>query len=200
MRCIKSIAYTASYNNNQDVYVMPVGGGIPIRLTYQSHDDRVLDWHPDGKHILFASGRESGIGKLRHFYKVSIKGGFPEKLKIPYGELASYSPDGKHIAFWSDRSGEFEVWLVSSHAKGEARQLTKRNKGFGYDLFWSPNSQKLAFINEQNDISVLDVESAKVTVAGNTNWNLGHNGRFGYPIKWSADSKWITFSLSMVCR
>ncbi len=33
----KSIAYTASYNGNQDVYVIPVMGGVPTRVTYQSH-------------------------------------------------------------------------------------------------------------------------------------------------------------------
>ena len=39
----KSIAYTASYNGNQDIYVMPTLGGVPTRLTYQSHSDRMVD-------------------------------------------------------------------------------------------------------------------------------------------------------------
>ena len=29
-----SIAYTASYNGNQDVYVMPAKGGVPVRRTW----------------------------------------------------------------------------------------------------------------------------------------------------------------------
>lgn len=95
----KSIAYTASYNGNEDVYVMPTLGGIPTRITYQSHTDRMVDWHPDGEHILFASGRESGRRQLRQFYLVNKKGGFPKKLKVPYGQLASYSPDGNHLAY-----------------------------------------------------------------------------------------------------
>ena len=88
----KSIAYTASYNGNQDVFVMPAMGGVPTRVTYQSHGDRMIDWHPDGEHILFASARESGIRRLSQFYLVNKKGGFPKKLDVPYGELASYSP------------------------------------------------------------------------------------------------------------
>jgi len=91
----KSIAYTASYNGNLDVYVMPAQGGVPTRITYQSHGDRMIDWHPDGEHILFASTRESGIGRVSQFYSVNKTGGFPKKLRVPYGELASYSPDGK---------------------------------------------------------------------------------------------------------
>ena len=37
----KEIAYTASYNGNQDVYVIPVTGGVPTRVTYQSLADRM---------------------------------------------------------------------------------------------------------------------------------------------------------------
>jgi len=46
------IAYSASYNGNQDVFVIPVSGGLPTRITYQSMGDRIVDWHPDGEHLL----------------------------------------------------------------------------------------------------------------------------------------------------
>ncbi|MCU0646168.1 MAG: Tricorn protease like protein, partial [bacterium] len=95
----KFIGYTASYNGNQDVYVMPALGGVPTRVTYQSFWDRMVDWHPDGKYILFASARENGVQRLGQFYLVSKDGGFPKKLSVPYGELASYSPDGNYLAY-----------------------------------------------------------------------------------------------------
>ena len=93
------IAYTAGYNGNADVYVMPTTGGVPTRVTYQSHGDRMVEWHPDGERLLFASGRESGRQSFSQFYLVSKHGGFPEKLPVPYGELASYSPDGSRLAY-----------------------------------------------------------------------------------------------------
>lgn len=95
----QSIAYTAEYRGNMDVYVMPVTGGLPVRVTYQSHADRMIDWHPEGNHLLFASRREMGQRSSRQFFKVAKEGGFPEKLPIPYGELASYSPDGNKLAY-----------------------------------------------------------------------------------------------------
>jgi len=384
----KFIAFTANYNGNEDVYVIPVLGGVPARVTYPSFSDRMIDWHPDGEHILFASSREGGRRRMREFYLVNKDGGFPEKLSVPYGELASYSPDGnylayitkitenypfkryrgglasdififdlrnntaenitnnnandgkpawvgdkvyflsdqaknmrlniwvydsktktssqittfddfdisymsagnrdivfesggslylmdldnhqykpvavdvvsdlsvemprsvdvsssirymtaapegkrivfeargelfnvpvlegfainmtkssgafdhrpawspdgKQIAYWSDLSGEYEIYLQSSDGQSEAKQMTHRKKGFGYTLFWSPNSSRLAFIDETNDISVLDVKNGKVTVAGNTNWNTGHGSRYGYSIAWSPDSKWVAFT------
>ena len=93
-----------------------------------------------------------------------------------------------------ERSGEYQIYLQTSDGNAEPKQLTKRNKGFGYALFWSPDSKKLAFIDETNDISVVDASSGKVTVVGNTNWNVGHGGRFGFPIAWSPDSRWIAFN------
>jgi tricorn protease len=93
------LAFTASYHGNQDVYVMPAAGGLPTRVTYQSHPDRMVEWHPDGRRILFASPRESGRQSFSQFYLVSKEGGFPEKLRVPYGELATYAPDGSRLAY-----------------------------------------------------------------------------------------------------
>jgi tricorn protease len=382
------LAFTASYGGNEDVYVMPTTGGVPTRVTYQSHSDRMVEWHPDGQRLLFASGRESGRQSFRQFYLVSKAGGLPEKLDVPYGELASYSadgtrlayitkitenypfkryrgglasdiivfdlesntaqnitensandgkpawvgdriyfvsdqgpnmrlnlwahdvttgvatqvtdfedfdisfmsagpddivfeaggslylmdatsqvydavavnvvsdlsvelpqsvdvsgsignmtaspegkrvvfqargelfnvpatdgyvvnmtrssgafdrdpawsPDGELVAYWSDRSGEYEIHVQDSDGMSEPRQLTRRGRGYGYRLYWSPDSEKIAFIDETNDISVVDVGSGDVTVAGNYEWNVGHGGRQGYPIAWSPDSRWIAFT------
>src|SRR5210317_2083034 len=95
----KHIAYTARYNGNSDVFVLPVTGGIPVRVTYNSSYDRMIDWHPDGNQILFASARENGVNRLSQFFLVDKEGGFPKKLSIPYGELASFSANGKQLAY-----------------------------------------------------------------------------------------------------
>src|SRR5215212_6008637 len=56
----KTLAFSATYDGNTDVYTMPVSGGVPARLTWHALPDRVVEWHPDGSRILIASGRESG--------------------------------------------------------------------------------------------------------------------------------------------
>ena len=93
------LAFSASYNGNLDVYVMPSKGGVPLRLTYGSHPDRMVDWHPNGEQILFASRREAGTPRVNQFYSISKEGGMPQRLNVPYGELASYSDDGKQLAY-----------------------------------------------------------------------------------------------------
>jgi tricorn protease len=103
------IAFSGNYDGNTDVYIMSAHGGTPRRLTHHSASDRVVDWYPDGEHVLYRSGMKSPSGRFNQFYKQSIEGGLPEKLPLPYGELASFSPDGTRIAF-QFISREFRTW------------------------------------------------------------------------------------------
>jgi tricorn protease len=131
----KTIAFTATYRGNADVYTMPVGGGMPNRLTWHAMMDRVVDWHPDGKRILFASQRENNVGGVNQLYLVSEKGGLPQKLPVPYGELASFSPDGNSIAYVTKitenypfkriRSGLASDVIIFDLKKGMAENITK---------------------------------------------------------------------------
>lgn len=94
-----TIAYTADYDGSNSIYTIAADGGIPKRLTWHGSYETVVDWYPDGKSILFASGRESGKERFNQFYKMSATGGPADKLPLPYGELGSFSPDASQIAF-----------------------------------------------------------------------------------------------------
>lgn len=94
-----SVAYSANYNGNVDVYLLSLKGQGVKRLTYNSYPDRMVDWHPDGKSLLIASRKESGSQAFSQFYALSVQGGLPEKLPVPYGELGYYSPDGSKLAY-----------------------------------------------------------------------------------------------------
>src|SRR3954469_8699139 len=103
------IASSASYDGNVDVYVAPASGGEPKRLTYHPMPDRALGWTPDGKRVLFASSRESGRQRYNQFFTVSLDGGLPEKLPVPYGEFGTYSPDAKQFVYMP-MSQDFRNW------------------------------------------------------------------------------------------
>src|SRR5258708_519871 len=49
------LAFSANYDGNVDLYVMPATGGEPRRITHHGAKDRLLGWTPDGKSLLFAS-------------------------------------------------------------------------------------------------------------------------------------------------
>ncbi len=103
------IAYSADYDGNQEIYVIPSMGGKPTRVTYHGMPDRIIDWYPDGKRLLYVSSMNSGKQRFNQFFSVSPEGGMPEQLPVPYGEMASLSPDGKKIAY-TKMTQAFRTW------------------------------------------------------------------------------------------
>lgn len=123
----KMIAFTAQYDGNIDVYVMPSSGGEPKRLTYHPSADFVQGWTPDGK-ILFRSSRESRPTQTNKFFTVSTKGGLPTPLEITRSAFGEISNNGKYIAYtpitswdaeWRNyRGGQaMPIWIVDLKTK-----------------------------------------------------------------------------------
>jgi tricorn protease len=105
----KLIGYSASYDGNMDIYVIPAVGGLPTRVTHHPAPDRMLGWFPDGNSILFASMMTSGKDRFNQLYKIARAGGLPEKLPVPYGEFGAISADGKTLAY-VPISTDFRTW------------------------------------------------------------------------------------------
>lgn len=103
------IAFSGNYDGNTDIYVIPALGGTPARLTHHPLSDRMLEWYPDGQHILYASSMASGRQRFSQLYKLSKDGGVAEKLPVPYGEFGTVSPDGQLLAYMP-RSRDFRTW------------------------------------------------------------------------------------------
>ncbi len=103
------IAFTGNYDGNSDIYVMPVGGGLPTRLTHHPDPDRMLDWFPDGRSILYATTMSSEKQRFAKLYRVPVSGGLPEVLPVPYGEFGAISDDGATLAY-QFLSREFRTW------------------------------------------------------------------------------------------
>ena len=53
----RRLAFSAQYEGNTDVYVVPVEGGVPTRLTWHPGADLVQAFTLDGNAVLFTSGR-----------------------------------------------------------------------------------------------------------------------------------------------
>src|SRR6266571_3913872 len=86
----KWIAFTGNYDGNTDVYVIPVTGGAPKRLTYHPSGDIVRSWNGNNK-IIFFSGRESMHPRYVKLFQVDITTGLEEPLIIPEASQGCFS-------------------------------------------------------------------------------------------------------------
>ncbi len=93
------VAFSGQYDGNTDVYVVPVEGGEPTRLTWHPMPDIVRGWTPDGSGILFESGRDNAPIPIGRFFTVPVDGGFPEALPLDRVHRGSLSPDGSRFAY-----------------------------------------------------------------------------------------------------
>jgi tricorn protease len=92
------VAFAAEYDGNLDVYVVPIAGGEPQRLTYHPDPDLPVGWTPDGRSILFRSTRAS-YGRFTRLFTVPVTGGPEKEIQLPMAEEGSYSPDGRMLAY-----------------------------------------------------------------------------------------------------
>lgn len=151
------LAYTADYDGNSDVYVIPAGGGEPRRLTYHPGSDTALGWTPDGRQVAFRSSRNSTTG-TEQMFTVPLEGGFPVEVPLPSVERASYSPDGTHLAYepysqwqpaWKGyRGGQTRrIWIADLADSGIVKVPQAANSNDGNPM-WVGG--KVYFLSDRN--------------------------------------------------
>jgi len=168
------IAFSGNYDGNTDIYLIPSLGGELQRLTHHGMSDRIIDWHPDGGTILYASSMASGRQRYSQFYLIAKDGGLPEKLPIPYGEFAAISPDGKSLAYmpiardfrtWKRYRGGMapDIWLFDLTQK-KAKNITD-NPANDAQPMW--HGSTLYFLsdrgsNQRHNIWAIDLDSQDI--------------------------------------
>jgi tricorn protease len=117
----KTVAFTAQYDGNTEVYTMDAQGGVPKRITYTAtlgRDDiadrmgpnnLVMGWKHDNQNIVFRTRKKSYNSFNGSLYTVNIDGSMGEELPFPRGGFCSYSPDDQKLAF-NRIFREFRTW------------------------------------------------------------------------------------------
>ena len=91
-------AFSGNYDGNIDVYVVPIRGGSPKRLTWHSADDLVEGFDHRGR-VVFSSQSDVQTARDVHLFAIDPNAALPERLPIPRGVDADISPDGRTIAY-----------------------------------------------------------------------------------------------------
>ncbi len=155
----KWIAFSAEHDGNVDVYLMPAEGGQSRRLTWHPGPDLVQDFSPCGKKIFFTSTRNAYARGASNLYVVSIDGGFPEQIMIPYVYRAKVSPDGQFIAYnhfpdafreWKNYRGGRNSIITIYDRKNNSLEKIPQPEGRCNDIdpIWADG--KLFFLSDRN--------------------------------------------------
>jgi tricorn protease len=93
----RQVAFTAHYEGPSEVYVMPLEGGLPVRLTYEGQNAVVAGWTPDGR-VLYATSHYSTLNGLQ---LVAIDSRTRVRTLVPLAEAAqgAYDDTGNVLYF-----------------------------------------------------------------------------------------------------
>ncbi len=143
---------------------------------------------PTGKRATFEARGDLFTVPAEHgpVINLTASGGVAERYP-------AWSPDGKQIAYWSDRSGEYELTIRPANGSGAEQRLTSYGPGFRYQTYWSPDSKKIAFIDQAMKIQIHDLEADQTTEVDQGQW-MFHGGLSGFSVSWSSDSRWLAYS------
>lgn len=194
-----AISDNSQGDHESQVYIVPIGGGTPRRITQKS-PSYWHGWSPDGKTLAFVGQRDGEFD----IYSIPAVGGEEKRLTTAKGldDGPEYSPDGKYIYFNSERTGHMQIWRMKADG-------TEQEQVFSDDLNnWfphiSPDGQWMVFLTYEADVKghpeskdvmlrlmSLDpkMTDKKITVLAKL---FGGQGTINVP-SWSPDSKQLAF-------
>jgi tricorn protease len=149
------------------------------------------------------SGKRVAASARGDIWSLPAENGTPRNMSRSSGcaeRDPSWSPDGRWIAYFCDEPGEYELFIKQSDGLGKTVQLTKQGDApqvFRYNPVWSPDGKHIVFTDKAGAIYM---------------HTLGEAGDDGAPkpgttklidtdpwanqagVRWSHDSKWLTYS------
>jgi tricorn protease len=82
----------------------------------------------------------------------------------------AWSPDGKSLSYFSDRSGEYALYIQSQDGLTPAREIKIPTKGHFYTAAWSPDGKRIMFHDTNLKLWVVDVATGQAKIVGSDPW------------------------------
>ncbi|MDQ2800292.1 MAG: protease, partial [Armatimonadota bacterium] len=119
-----TVAFSAAYEGPQDVYLMPLVGGLPTRLTYDPFGAAVAGWTPDGK-VLYTTGSQSTLPNTQ---LMTVDPKTLARTAVPLSQASEgvYDPTG-HTLFFTRQA--FQGSHTRRYQGGTAQNLWKYVSG-----------------------------------------------------------------------
>jgi Tol biopolymer transport system component len=177
-----------SARGNFDIWLREFARGVMTRLTFDSADDRLPIWSPDGKEIAFASNRVNGVYQI--FKKDASGSGSEEQLtnganpKVPL----SWSRDGNYILY-REESPATARDLMALPLTGDRKPIPVVNTKFQEITgAISPDGRWIAYTSNDSGTYQLYVQAFPGgTAAPKGRWQISNDTAFD--VKWRGDGK-----------
>lgn len=177
------------------VYVLPITGGVPKRVTKNS-PSYWHGWSPDGTTLAIVGQRDGDFD----IYAIPVGGGEEKRLTAAKGldDGSDYAPDASFIYFSSERTGQMQIWRMKPDGS-EPEQITSDefNNWFPHP---SPDGKWIVFLSYGNEVAghpgnkdvtlrLMSLADRKIKVLAKL---FGGQGTINVP-SWSPDSKKFAF-------
>jgi len=187
----KTIVYIKDGESLSDVYLLPLNGGWPTRLSTDRPlaaywDDEIPVWSPDGQWLAF--------GIHGHVHRVPRDGGLPKKI-TDFATAASsprFMPDSHGLIVTVERN-DIDQLLLTDINGCWPRALTTDTIGDHWDARPSPDGKSIVYILRRfDDLNRLDVVRLEIET-GKSFTLYGKPSTRTLSPKWSPDGAWIAF-------
>lgn len=120
----KTLAFSARYEGSTALYTMPVGGGSPVRWTYDTDAAIATAWTRDGK-IIYKTMQYSTLPK---YQMVQLDTATRVRTRIPLAGASEGSYDATGRTLYFSRPG-FHNNVTRLYTGGTARQIWRYSEG-----------------------------------------------------------------------
>lgn len=142
---------------------------------------------------LSSTGKRAAVEARGEIFTIPAEKGDVRNLTNSSGsaEIAPvWSPDGKSIAYFSDKTGEYRLYIAPQDGMVAAREILLPEPSRPYSPAWSPNGKHIAFQDTHFRIWLVDVATGTAKVADTDPYFMAD--RSIVPV-WSPDSRWVAY-------
>ena len=134
----RQILYASAQFGSLQIVLANADGSNPLQLTQAYMPVIGAEWSPDGSSIVYVTqyGREASDLSIINNINGSLTSIEPLTQDPAFDGNPTWSPDGTKIAFFSNRSGNYNLWLINPDGTG----LVQLTNGAFHDAYpdWAP--------------------------------------------------------------
>lgn len=188
-----------------EIFVTSVEGKQTKRITNTPEQERMVQWSPDGKSLIYAAERndnwdiyQATIARAEepYFYAATVINETPLIATSEEEYQPKFSPDGKEIAYVAERN-QLKVYNLATK---KTRTLLPTGHNYSYsdgdwDFNWSPDGQWI--ISDDSDGKMFSDNMAMIKADGSGGIQHPIKSGFGQSnSKWGMDGKAVFWTSS----